>query len=215
MKGIVIFIILFISTHDSYAQNITKLSSQQINSIEANKKSYLRLYNRDLSDDRFYIPFEEQIMLPLVNGLISQIDVIEIFNKISDTQKKKSFLNHLYYDYNNSLSGYDSIQNHILDYMKQDNELNDEYCDVIRLKLLKGSNLKILQDSYYSKFVSKTISTKGNYTSLLEALALNYQEEKMEKLLKELSNDSSLKLISSSNIDVFKILYNRQFKKRN
>ena len=46
--------------------------------------------------------------------------------------------------------------------MKQDNELNDEYCDVIRLKLLKGSNLKNPSRFLLLKIrIKKTISTKG------------------------------------------------------
>jgi hypothetical protein len=209
MKYLLIFTI-FIS-QNILGQNMTikKHNQAEIDSLLDIKESFLEIDNCKLDDDKFTIAVKEQLFYPLNNGVIDEDYVIDIFNKVSDEQKKKAFMNRLFFVDDENFIKYSKINKILLEYI--DNNLTSfdtGYALILKSKLLKDAKIT---ESIYNYLIDNKFETLRYNSELLTEICFTYEIDKLIKLITNLTENTDLNLIPYPNKHPFSILFNRTF----
>lgn len=189
--------------------NITKLNKSEVDNILKAKHTFLDIDSTKLYDDRFTIAVKEQLFFPLNNGIVDEDYVIDIFNKVSDEQKRRAFINHLFYIDDENFIKYPKINKVLSEYIdKNSATFNYEYTLILKSKLLKDPKIT---ESIYNHIASNNFDSVRHNSELLTEICFTYDLDKLVRLITKLTENVELNLIPYSNKHPFSILFNRTF----
>ncbi len=188
---------------------VTKLNKIEIDSLLQTKETFLDLDIKKLSDDNFTIAVKEQLFYPLNNGIIDEDYVVDIFNKISDGQKRRAFINHLFYIDDKNFNRYQKINKILLEYIDKNSvSLGFEYTLILKSKLIKDPKVT---ESIYEHLTNNNFETIRYNSELLTEICFTYDLDKLISLIINLTENSEIDLIPYSNKHPFSVLFNRTF----
>jgi hypothetical protein len=188
---------------------ITKHNKAEIDNLLKIKESFIDIDSNKLYDDRYTIAIKEQLFYTLNNGVIDEEYIIDIFNKVSDVQRRKSFINQLFFKDDENFNKHSKINKTLLEYIDNNSTSFDfGYALILKSKLLKDPKIT---ESIYKYLINNKFETLRHNSELLTEICFTYEIDKLIELITDLTVNTDINLIPYSNKHPFSVLFNRTF----